>query len=126
MARTYPSILVDLLRFSWILHLEKPRAIKLVAFKNIVEASAVGVSFRFLNQRESDMSETNGGWAWHRSVGVRKRGCGPRSAAICPLYAGPPVLVDQAVEYLSALQADLTEIAWWSRVMWWSRWPMVS
>ena len=52
-------------------------------------------------------------------------GCeNPDAASVCghpPRLCGPPVLVDQAVGYLSALQADLIEIAWWSRVMWWLR-----
>ncbi|MEU7004004.1 hypothetical protein, partial [Nonomuraea sp. NPDC046570] len=43
-----------------------------------------------------------------------------------PRLCGPLVLVDQAVEYLSALQADLIEIDGCSRGMWWLRWLTVS
>ncbi|WP_386162156.1 hypothetical protein [Streptosporangium vulgare] len=39
---------------------------------------------------------------------------------------GPPTMVDQAVDYLSASQADPIEISGWSRGMWWLRGPAVS
>ncbi|GLX02659.1 hypothetical protein Misp02_67450 [Microtetraspora sp. NBRC 16547] len=56
-------------------------------------------------------------YLWSAKARMRALVCG------YPLrLCGPPVLVDHAVEYLSALQADLIEI---SRGMWWLRWLTV-